>query len=153
MGRCKYETHVRPHLSEIPEMYKEMTEAQIAKKLKVSKNSFSYYKTVYPELREALEGGKEVLCEELKSTLKKKARGFYYEETKTVKIHNPDEDAEQEWIERIEINKKYAQPDTGAAHLLLKNYDPNWRNDDLRTMQMKEKAVELQEKKIEASEW
>ena len=56
-------------------------------------------------------------------------------------------------IVKIEIYKKYAQPDTGAAHLLLKNLDPNWRNDDAETMKIKKKTVELQQQKLEQDNW
>ena len=49
--------------------------------------------------------------------------------------------------------KKYAVPDTGAIHLLLKNNDPEWHNDDKQTMELKKKQVELQERKIELDEF
>lgn len=49
--------------------------------------------------------------------------------------------------------KKYAPPDVGAAHLLLKNLDKNWRNDDAATMELKRKQVDLTQKKIEKDMW
>lgn len=152
-NKSKYETFVKPYLKDISKWTEDLTDAQIAQKLKISARSFATYKKDYPELKQALEDGKKILVQDLKDTLKKKAKGFYYEEVKTVKIHNPDSEAEPEWIERIEINRKYAQPDTGAAHLLLKNLDPNWRNDDKETMDIKKKQIELQKQKLEQDNW
>ena len=153
MGKSKYDSHVKPHLDKITKWTEDLTDEQIAARLKISRKSFIEYKKQHPELVEALEKGKKRLVVELKDTLKKKAKGFYYEEVKAVKIHNPDSDAEPEWIEKIEINRKYAQPDTGAAHLLLKNLDPTWRNDDAETMKLKKQQVEIQKQKLEQDNW
>ena len=153
MAKCKYERFVKPHLNDIKEWTGTYTERQIAEKLSIGYRSFCRYKNQYPELAQILDDGKKKLVKELKDTLKKKAKGFYYEETKIIKIHNPDEDAETEWIERIEVNRKYAQPDTGAAHLLLKNLDPEWRNDDKQTMDLKRKQVEIQQQKADQDNW
>ena len=153
MGKSKYDSHVKPHLEKITKWTEDLTDEQIAARLKISRKSFIEYKKQHPELVEALEKGKKRLVVELKDTLKKKAKGFYYEEVKTVKIHNPDSEAEQEWIEKIEVNRKYAQPDTGAAHLLLKNLDPTWRNDDAETMKLKKKQIEIQQQKLEQDNW
>ena len=153
MGKSKYETKVKPFLKDIETWTESLTDSQIAEKLGISRKSFSTYKKQYPDLAQALENGKKKLIKVLKDTLKKKAKGFYYEETKIIKIHNPDPEAETEWIEKIEINRKYAQPDTGAAHLLLKNLDPEWRNDDKETMDIKKKQIELQKQKLEQDNW
>lgn len=152
-NKSKYEELVIPHLKDITKWTEDLTDAEIAERLNISRRTFATYKKEHPELREAIEKGKKVLVQQLKDTLKKKAKGFYYEEVKTVKIHNPDADADQEWIERIEVNRKYAQPDTGAAHLLLKNLDPTWHNDDRETMDIKKKQVELQKQKLEQDNW
>ena len=153
MAKCKYDHFVKPYLEKIKEWAADYTDRQIADKLGIGETSFYRYKNKYPELEQALEDGKKNLVKQLKDTLKKKAKGFYYEETKIIKIHNPDEDAETEWIERIEVNRKYAQPDTGAAHLLLKNLDPEWRNDDKQTMDLKRKQVEIQQQKADQDNW
>lgn len=152
-NKSKYEELVKPRLKDITKWTEDLTDAEIAERLNISRRTFATYKKEHPELREAIEKGKKVLVQQLKDTLKKKAKGFYYEEVKTVKIHNPDADADQEWIERIEVNRKYAQPDTGAAHLLLKNLDPTWRNDDRETMDIKKKQVELQKQKLDQDNW
>lgn len=153
MSVTKYEKLVKPRLHEIEKWTEDMTDEAIAIELGVSRRSFIKYKQKYPELEEALKNGKKKLVKQLKESLKRKAKGFYYEEVKTIKIRNTDPDSESEWVERIEINRKYAQPDTGAAHLLLKNLDPKWHNDDVQTMDIKRKSVELQQQKLDQDNW
>lgn len=144
----KYETHVKPYLSQIQEWYGDMDEMQIAERLGIAISSWNNYKRDHAELREVLKKGKQALVGELKDCLKKKARGYYYEETKTC---IRDEGGKK--VQTIEKYKKYAQPDTGAIHLLLKNLDESWRNDDKQTMDIKQKQVELTERKIEQNDW
>lgn len=149
MGRkSRYETHVKPHLSEIQEWYELLTEGQIAKKLGISSATFENYKKKYPELLEMLQKGKQHLIEELKSSLKKKAIGFTYKEKKTTVR---DEGGQK--IRIIEEFERYAQPDTGAIHLLLKNLDDEWHNDDQATIDMKKKQLEIAQQKADAENW
>ena len=145
MGRKnKYETHVRPYLDKIAEWIVEENEADIAEELGISSRSFDRYKAEHPELQEALKKGKKDLVRELKKTLKKKAQGFYYTESKTM-IRETGEGK----VRVVEEYKKYAQPDTGAIHLLLKNLDPEWRNDDQTTIDLKKEKLQIEKDKAE----
>ena len=144
----KYETHVKPNFEKIKKWYLTKTETQIANKLGITVQSWIKYNNQYPELRELLQDSKEDLVDELKGILKKKAQGFYYTETKKTIIEDGDSK-----IKKIEEHQKYAQPDTGAIHLLLKNLDDEWRNDDKQTLDIKRKQVELTEQKINNDEW
>lgn len=149
MGRkSRYETHVQPYLKDIESWYELLTEGQIAKKLGVSIGSWENYKKQYPELQACLKRGRESLIEELKQTLKKKAKGYTYEETKTY-IRKVD----GKTTETVEKYKRYAHPDTGAIHLLLKNLDETWRNDDQLTVDLKREKLELDKQKAEADNW
>lgn len=149
MGRkSRYETHVLPYIDKVRDWIQLLTEDQIAKRLGVGHTSLQKYKKEHPELAQALKEGREELVENLKMTLKKKAQGFYYEETKTVV--KQEDGVEVKIIERY---KKYAQPDTGAAHLLLKNLDESWRNDDAETMKLKRDRLELDKQKAEDAAW
>ena len=149
MGRkSRYETHVKPYLQQISEWYELLTEAQIAKKLGISVASLENYKKQYPELAECLKNGKEHLIEELKNSLKKKAKGFTYEESKTV-----IREENGKMVKVVEKYKRYAVPDTGAIHLLLKNLDETWRNDDHSTIDLKRQKLELEKEKAEADNW
>lgn len=149
MGRRnKYESHVKPYLKDIQEWYETLTEAQIAAKLGVSVASFENYKLKYPELVACLQSSKEILIEELKSSLKMKAKGFKYTETKTTIRRVDGKD-----IKVIEKYEKYAPPDTGAIHLLLKNLDDTWHNDDKATLDIKRAELEIKKQKAENESW
>lgn len=143
MGRAdKYKTNVEPKLAQIKDWFGVLTEAQIAKKLGVSVASFERYKSDHPELREALQSGKEVLIEELKDTLKQKAKGFHYTETKRVM---KEVDGVRTMVK--EEYDKYSPPDTAAIHLLLKNLDDEWRNDDKTTVELKKEKLQIEREK------
>ena len=144
----KYETYIQPFLQQIQEWYGILTEKQIAKKLGVSSTSFENYKNQHPELREVLQKGKQTLIVDLKQTLKKKAIGFSYKERKTY-IKEIDGNR----VRIIEEYEKYAQPDTGAIHLLLKNLDPEWRNDDQVTVDLRREKLALEREKTESGNW
>ena len=149
MGRRgRYESHVQPFLSQIREWYQVLNEAQIAEKLGISATTFEKYKRNHEELRECLRAGRSELIEDLKETLKKKAKGYTYTETKTM---IRDENGKK--VKVIEEYKKYAHPDTGAIHLLLKNLDENWRNDDQATLDLKREQMEIAREKAEGSNW
>ena len=149
MGRKdKYKSHVEPHLKDISDWLETMTEGQIAKRLGISVCSFEKYKNEHPELKEALQTGNEHLADKLKSALKKKAMGYFYTETRKTQQKKGKES-----FVTVETVERYAHPDTGAIHLLLKNIDPNWRNDDKETMDIKRRQVEVAEKKQEAQDW
>ena len=150
MGRKnRFESHVKPFLDQIPKWYEDLTEAQIAKKLGISISSFEKYKNEYPELLACLQQGKEILITELKDNLKRKAKGFYYTETKRTFLEGPD--GEKIGKIKVEQTEKYALPDTGAIHLLLKNLDDGWRNDDKQTMDLKREKLEIEKQKQEES--
>lgn len=140
----KYYTHVEPYLDKIKEMTQNMTEKQIAQTLGVAYSSFRTYKKEHPALVDALKKGRAELVMELKSTLIQKARGFNYEEKKQVIEHGV--------VVREEIYTKAATPDVAALNLLLKNYDKDWRNDPAE-YELKKKALELQQLKLEEGNW
>ena len=149
MGRrSKYETHVQPYLEDIRRWVIDLNEGQIAEKLGITQASFDKYKKENEELQKALVMGKQDLAIELKDTLRKKAKGFYYTETKTF----IKKEGEKE-VKTIEKNEKYAQPDTGAIHLLLKNIDPAWHNDDAITLEFKKMQQELDKERLEMQKW
>lgn len=149
MGRkSRYETHVEPYLEDIRRWYQLLNEGEIAKKLGIGITSFEKYKREHPELRETLREGRSELVEDLKLTLKKKAKGFHYTERKTVVRTEGDRT-----ITTTEENERYAPPDTGAIHLLLKNLDDSWRNDDKPTMDLRREKLENDKKRAENADW
>lgn len=149
MGRKgRYESYVLPHLDEIREWYNTLSEKDIAKRLGVSVSTFEKYKREHPELADTLKDGRQELVSILKKSLKKKAVGFEYTETKrTIR------EIAGKKIVTIEEYTRYSPPDTGAIHLLLKNLDESWRNDDKATMDLKREKIELDKQKAEDERW
>lgn len=141
----KYKTNVEPYLNEIKQMCLSMTEAQIAETLGVSLAAWKRYKSHYEPLRAVLKKGRQTLVVELRSALIRRAKGFQYEERKVIK--------EAGQPTREEIYTRTALPDVAALNLCLKNYDSqNWANDP-QMLRIREKELELQERKIELNEW
>ena len=77
-----------------------------------------------------------------------KALGFHYDETKTTQRK-----AGNQTQVTVEKYDRYSPPDIGAIHLLLKNNDPDWRNDDFETMQLKKKQVDIAQQKADDQTW
>lgn len=144
----RYETHVKPRLDEVKEWIQLLTEDQIAKRLGISPRSFATYKKEHEELQDALKKGIDTLVEDLKLTMKKKAVGFRYTEKK--KTIRKTGDGEVVVLEEFE---RYSPPDLGAMHLLLKNYDPTWKNDDATTIEMKKQKLKLEQERAESNQW
>lgn len=134
----KYYSHVQPHLLDIPEMLQTMTEEQVAKRLGVGYSNWIKYKKEFQELQEAIKKGNQDLVSELKSVLKKKARGFQYEERKIIKEHGI--------VMREEIYVKQALPDVASINLLLKNLDKDEWSNDPQMLELKKRELELKEK-------
>lgn len=144
----RYKTHVEPFLDQIPKLYETMTEGQIARQLGVSSTTFEKYKAQHPELLAALQTARSGLIEDLKESLKKKAKGFHYTETKkTMRVV----DGVQTKV--IEEYERYSPPDTGAIHLLLKNLDDTWRNDDKATLDLKREKLAIDKQRADENGW
>lgn len=164
----KYDDYVKPYLPLISEWCRTMTERQIAEKLGIAYSTFNQYKADYQELKDAIKKGRQNLVAELRSSLIKRANGYYYTEKKetTEKVKWPKEMYEAlvdagftpEQIEsgrvvKTEIAHKHAHPDVAAINLALKNYDrENWANDP-QMLDVRKKELELRERQIENSEW
>ena len=148
MAGSGYDKKVAPHLEEIKEWVGLLNKDQIAKRLGIGRRTLYRYASEHEELQKCLDEGTEKLIEELKSALKMKAKGFHYKEKKTT-IRNVDGVKTQV----VEEFQRYSPPDTGAIHLLLKNLDEDWRNDDAATMELKRRTVETAEKKAEEAGW
>ena len=141
----KYHKLVEPYLAQIAEMALTMTERQIATTLGVSYSAFRDYKEQYPALQKTLTQGRKDLVKELKSILISKAKGYQYQETKTIYINGVEEKKEEV--------VKYSHPDVAAINLLLKNYDKeNWANDP-QLLKIKQEELELKKKEAENGEW
>lgn len=141
----KYKTNVEPYLQDIERMALDMTEEQIAETLHVSYSTFREYKRQYPALNDSLNSGRRDLVLELKGLLIQKARGYNYEETEIL------EDGEGN-VKSVKKYQRYAKPDTGAIHLLLKNYDQSW-SDNPKLLKIKREEVALKRQIVEYNTW
>ena len=136
-----YEKRVKPKLEKIAVMNQTLSERQIAYELGFSLTYFNEYKVLHEELRDALQRGRDMLVRAVKESMVKSANGYYYTEEDI----SPDGEKSK--------RKRYAKPDVVAQHLLLKNYDPNWHNDDHETMELKKKQVEIAKQKADDQTW
>ena len=144
-----YSKLVEPNLDQISEWYKTMSVRQIAVKLGVGKTMLYKYAQEHPELQEALDKGKANLVEELHCAIRRRALGYDYEET-TIK----ETDSAKNGLEIVTTTvKKHLPPDLGSIHLLLKNLDPDWHNDDQTTIKHRERELEIKEKRADAELW
>lgn len=141
----KYETNVKPYLEDIKRWCLDKNEKQIAEILGVGYSSWCDYKNKYPELSDSLKKGREALVTELKSVLIRKAKGFSYTEKKIIR--------ENGIVTREEEYQRSSLPDIGAIHLLLKNLDPEWTNDDKTTIEIKKQQLEIAKQKADNDAW
>ena len=83
-------------------------------------------------IRTALSTTKESFCRELEGTLKHRARGYDYEEVKTIVLGDVQKGSnvvENQQTVKIEKTKKHREGDVGAAIFLLTNLAPEkWKN-------------------------
>lgn len=142
---CRYNELVKPYLKNITEWIVNLTEGQIAKRLGVSTTTFKAYKDKYPELQEALKAGQQNLVEELRGVMKQAAKGYFKTNEKTTYTYIGDELIKK----TVEENKQWYPPNMTAAHLLLKNNDDTWHNDDAETIKQKREALKISQQKAD----
>ena len=134
------------HLADIEQWARDgASESEIAKRFGISRTTFWQYKKDNPNILNAIKNGRMDLARELKTDLLRKAHGFTYEEKKVTVF--PD------GTQKEEIYTKYALPDVAAIHLLLKNIDADWRNDDQTTLDLKREKLEMEKQKLENESW
>lgn len=137
MAKSKY-TEDFPKLVEMY-MREGMIEADAAKKLGISVQTFEDYKKRYPEFMEALKKGKAPVDFEVENALLKRALGYEYIERKEVYVEDAgvgevDGGASRTTKEVTETIKAVA-PDVTAAIFWLKNRKPKrWR--DIKAVEM-----------------
>lgn len=143
--KSKYDEYVKPYIAKIVEWTKSgATEKEICTALGISVSTFNEYKKQYSELSDALRAGRQSVVLEIKAALLKRALGFEYEEKKGMqrKGDNPIV---------TEVYRRYIPPDTTAAAMLLRNYDPDWRDRDSLISDIKKQEIELKKAIAEAN--
>lgn len=98
-----------------------LTDEQIAHNMGISRDTLYEWKKKYTDISDTLKKGKEVVDRMVENALLKRALGYEYTETKTVK-------SEKDGV-KVEITVKQVVPDTTAQIFWLKNRKPNeWRD-------------------------
>jgi DNA-binding transcriptional MerR regulator len=127
----KYETHVKPHLTEIKALRESgMKLEAIAKQLKISHESLYKYQREYPEFAECLQTAREKLHADMliaaEDSLLAKLKDRYEEvETITEEFINK----EGEIMTKNIVKTRVIPADTTAIIWALKNRDPkNWKD-------------------------
>lgn len=122
MRKSKYESHVKCKLDMVTNWARNgLIDEQIWHNLGIGRQSFYLYQNLYPEFREALKKGKEVVDYEVENALLKRALGYEYEEI-TEELVNGKMQATKKVIKKM-------PPDTTAQIFWLKNRKPNeWRD-------------------------
>ena len=144
-----YDTVIFPNINKIEEWVKSgATEKQICEALGISVSAFNVHKEKM-ELKEALKKGRSSLVLDLRSEMIKKAFKHTLETKKTYVT----QDESGSTRKHTEITTKEVDGDTGALHLLLKNYDKdNWKN-DWDSYELKQAELELKKKLADDKDW
>lgn len=140
MAKSKYETHVEPRLAEIEQWARGgMHEDEMARNLGIGIRTWYTYKDRYEQFRQVLTHARANMVTDVKDALLRKALGFtYVEKKKTAK-----KDKNGENIVLLEEYTRYCPPSETAAAMLLRNYDPEWRDTDSATAELRKQAQEL----------
>lgn len=144
-----YDTVIFPNINKIEEWVKSgATEKQICEALGISVSAFNVHKEKM-ELKEALKKGRTSLVLDLRSEMIKKAFKHTLETKKTYVTQDENGSTRK----HTEITTKEVDGDTGALHLLLKNYDKdNWKN-DWDSYELKQAELELKKKLADDKDW
>lgn len=145
----KYETKVKPYLSEIERYHRcGVTEAQLCAYYNISKTQWIQYKHNNPELSELLYNAKKVLKIELTNKAYEVAVGGTYIETTVVEYYDLDKDGRKVITGgKTTTHTRYNKPDVGMLQFLLINRFPDEFVRDPQTIELRKKALELAEKK------
>lgn len=143
-----YETDIKPHLDDIRKAVSAgATIKEVAKALGIAESTLNKYKAEKKDLADAFARGREKVVIEIKAALLKKALGFNYEEEK--RVGRKDKNGEN--IILVEKYSRYCPPSETAAGMLLRNYDKDWRDNDSKSVEMRQQEHELRKAIAEAN--
>ena len=126
-------------------------------KMGISPSSFYDWMKRFPEILDAVKKGKAPVDVEVENALLKSALGYYVTLKKPVKLKTERQKPGAGKIveERIEYVEEqiYVAPQNTAQIFWLKNRRPDRWSNDPQALKLREKELELQERKLENSEW
>jgi AcrR family transcriptional regulator len=152
-AKSKYETLVKPYLTEINEKVRQgVTEAAIAKALGISVASLNNYRNKHKEFAEALskDKGADVLQDLLNAGIEA-AKGKYIENEQS--IYGIDEEGNPV-LERVVVNKVWQPPNATLNKFYVQNFGKaqGFSSDPL-THELKKQKQEFDEKLERAKNW
>ncbi len=116
-----------------------LSNKQIAKNLGISVSVFCEYLNKYPEFRQAIEKGKEIMADDVENSLLKSATGYNYKKQipfKVKKVEYNEETgkkiAECEEIVYAEV-EEHVPPQAVPGIFMIKNLMPNKYKDKIET--------------------
>ena len=138
----KYEKEIKPFIDDIRKAVEAgATDKEIAKAFGVAESTLYKYKKEKPEFSAAFARGREKVVIEIKAALLKKALGYEYTEEKSVSKYDKDGAA----VVMVETYKKHQPASETAAAMLLRNYDPDYRDNDNAAARLKQQEQELKQ--------
>ena len=136
----KYENEIKPHISDIRKAVESgATDKEIAKAFGIAESTLYKYKKEKPEFSEAFARGREKVVIDIKAALLKKALGYEYEEEKSVAKYDKDGSS----VVMVETYRKHQPASETAAAMLLRNYDPEYRDNDNAAARLKQQEQDL----------
>lgn len=103
-----------------------LAEVDIAANMGIAQATLIRWKSLFPEIAEAIREGKEIVDYKVENALLKRCLGYEYEEVKTIISGKPDKDGNRQM--RIEKTKKQMAPDVTAIAIWLNNRKPDqWK--------------------------
>ncbi len=148
VGRpCKYNTHVKPYLTEIFEWLKKgYTDCSICEQLGISQDSWTKYKEQYSDLSELYARARAHRNALVMNKMFKRACG------EKVALRKQKATKDGQIMDLVE--EQYIPPDPNAADLFLRNNDPEYRSakmnlNSLTLVQNNYNLDELEAKRLE----
>ncbi len=119
-----------------------LVDKQIAHNIGITEQTLYKWQSKYPEFKEALKRGKEIVDRQVENALLKKALGYEVSEVKKI--------VDNKGYSKVIETTRHIQPDVGAICFWLKNRKPEaWRDKPVSTVESNE--VSLAEAIIKAS--
>ena len=145
MGRKSKENIILQNLDVIKKLKQQgASDLQIIEHIGICPATFYKFLKTNTQLQEVWNNAKADLVVDLVGELTKKAKSHILTTTKTVTLGDKT---------TIEVTEKEVDGDLGALIFLLKNYAPDKWNNDWKSLEIKQRELELKEKLAEQNNW
>lgn len=153
MAKSRYEEWIEPEgLIKLQGWAKMgLTDQQIFNNMGIASKTFYTWQQKYPQIKQALKKGKEVVDFQVENALFKRAVGYAYNEvTKELVM---DKESGEPKLTTTKIVKKEVPPDTTAIMAWLNNRKPNeWRKQNDLDIRLKEAQIAKLESEVKTAE-